>query len=354
MPQVSIIILNWNQPEFTVNCVKSVLEQDYKDFEILLVDNGSDDNSVERFRKEFSDNPKIRLIENSKNLGYAGGNNEGARQAQGEYVVILNNDTLVEKDWLNNLVEGIEGGDDVGSISSIEIREGKKSDWNFKLFGFTLTLLGYFASYTYKNELKERRFVDIFSIKGVSFIYKKKLVDLPFDSEYFIYAEDTYLGWLLKLKGYRNLLSTKYALHHFHNVVKKTSTRRMRNYFVYLGERNRMMNLLLFYEPKNLIKTLPLAVFGAILLNLSEPNNIVPRIRSYLWILSHPRKIMQKRRHIQKQRVVSDEKIIRQMSCKFYDKVKVNNKVLGIFLTFVNGMFHLYCKIVKLDTIEMS
>jgi len=272
MPKVSIIILNWNQPEFTVNCVKSVLKQSYQDFEILLVDNGSEDNSLEIFRKEFGKNEKIRILETGKNLGYAGGNNFGVKKARGEYVAILNNDTLVEENWLLELVTGLESDDKIGAVSSLEIREGKKKERDYRKIGITTSLLGYDVKYKCKDKLENPPLVNFFGIKGVSFIYRKNLVDLPFDPEYFIYAEDVYLGWLLRLKGYRNKLAhyAKPSIHHFHNITKKGS-KKMGKYFVYLGERNRLINILIFYELKNLLKIVPLVLTGIVLFNLFEP-----------------------------------------------------------------------------------
>lgn len=351
-PKVSIIILNWNQPEFTINCVKSVLKQDYNDFEILLVDNGSDDNSLEIFEKEFSENKKIRILETGKNLGYAGGNNFGVENAKGDYITILNNDTIVEENWLSELVKGLESEEKTGAVSSWEIREGVEDRVDTKSLGFTNTLLGYQVTYHYKKSLEKTDIINLLPIDGCSFIYKKNIIDQPFDSEYFIYAEEIYLAWLLNLKGYKNKLATKSIVHHFHNIAKK-SNRKINRYFVYLGERNRLMNFILFYELKNLIKVLPLAFLGILILNLSEPTKMPHRIKSYIWLLCHPIKIMKKREHIQKQRLISDEKIIKKMSYKFIDESKVEKIYLQNILGIINKFFRLYCKLVGLNTVDI-
>jgi len=238
-PKVSVIILNWNQPEFTVNCIKSVLEQDYKDFEILLVDNGSRDDSVKTFKKEFGDNKRIKILANPDNLGYAGGNNEGVKNALGEYAVILNNDTTVERDWLGELVRALEGDEKIAAVSATEIREGEAEEGrnkvDLKKMKPVQTLLGYSAYYKLKEPLESAELVDVFGIDGCSFIYLKELSNPPFDPDYFIYAEDAYLGWLLRLKGYRTMLSKTAVVHHFHNVVKKKGGGKINKFFVYLG-----------------------------------------------------------------------------------------------------------------------
>lgn len=353
-PKVSIIILNWNQPEFTVNCVKSVLKQTYKDFEILLVDNGSEDDSLEILRKEFENSCRIRILETGRNLGYAGGNNFGVRNSWGGYVVILNNDTIVDTEWLKWLVDGIESDEKIGAVSSWEIREGVIEDIDLRRFGITNTLLGYQIKYEYEKFLEKTDLIDLLPIDGCSFIYKKRIVDLPFDSEYFIYAEDIYLAWLLQLMGYKNRVARRSIVHHFHNITKKKGGREMNNYFVYLGERNRILNLFLFYELKNLLRVLPLAFLGTIVINSSEPRKIPYRLKSYLWLLCNPREVMTKRNYIQDKRKIPDDEIIGKMSCKLMDEDKVKQIGFRWILKSINKIFYLYCKIVRLNTIESN
>lgn len=363
-PKVSIIILNWNQPELTVNCVKSVLQQGYKDFEILLVDNASEDNSMEIFKKEFGSNEDIRIIENSENLGYAGGNNEGVKNADGRYIVILNNDTLVEENWLEELVKGLESDKNIKAVGSVgiltdfaninreDIKKRKKEIIEHtKKYNGTQTLLNYNAEYLRKRELDDVDLIDDFMVGGYSFIYDKKVVDLPFDPEYFIYSEDMYFSWLLRLKGYDIKISMKSWLLHYYNVTRK-SKGKINKYFTFLGERNRIMNLLIFYEVKNLIRIFPLLLINIILLNIAELRKSPYRIKAYLWLLSHPRKILEKRRYIQSQRKVPDTEIISKMSCILTREGLIEQPFLRRILKFINRCFCIYCSIVGLKTIE--
>ena len=97
---VSIIILNYNAGDLLLNCVDSVFKSTYPNFEVIIVDNLSTDNSHIRCKEKFE---KIQLIENKKNLGYCEGNNVGIKSANGEFILILNPDTIVDPDWLNEL-----------------------------------------------------------------------------------------------------------------------------------------------------------------------------------------------------------------------------------------------------------
>jgi GT2 family glycosyltransferase len=113
-PKIVIIVLNWNGKRLAAECLESLKEIDYVNYEILLVDNGSTDGSQEYFRAQY---PEITLIENDVNLGFAEGNNVGIRHAmngQADYVLLLNNDTLVHPTFLSELVHVAERDSKIG------------------------------------------------------------------------------------------------------------------------------------------------------------------------------------------------------------------------------------------------
>ena len=102
-PLVSVIILNYNAGELLLDCVESVRKSEYDNLEILVVDNISSDNSQKKCKEKF---PDIKLIQNEKNFGYCEGNNVGIRNAKGEFIAILNPDTIVDSNWLRELING--------------------------------------------------------------------------------------------------------------------------------------------------------------------------------------------------------------------------------------------------------
>ena len=116
-PRVSIIILNWNSYEVTLDCLLSLRKMDYKNFEVVMVDNGSVDGSPEKL---LASAPEIRLIRNETNLGFAGGCNAGIRDALSrgnDYVLLLNNDTVVAPDFLSQFVRVAESDAKIGVLS---------------------------------------------------------------------------------------------------------------------------------------------------------------------------------------------------------------------------------------------
>lgn len=116
-PRVTIVILNWNSFDVTLDCLLSLRKIDYCNFEILLVDNGSVDSSAQQLAERA---PEVRLIRNSRNLGFAGGCNVGMRDAirrGAEYVLLLNNDTVVAPDFLTQLIRVAESDLTIGLLS---------------------------------------------------------------------------------------------------------------------------------------------------------------------------------------------------------------------------------------------
>ena len=97
-PKITIIILNWNGKNNTLECLKSISKITYQNFKTLIVDNGSTDNSIFQIKNTC---PNIKIIENKENLGFAKGNNIGIKHAienNSQYILLLNNDTIVDKD----------------------------------------------------------------------------------------------------------------------------------------------------------------------------------------------------------------------------------------------------------------
>ncbi|MFQ5771273.1 MAG: glycosyltransferase family 2 protein, partial [bacterium] len=104
-PLVSIIIPHFNGKEILQACLISLEKTLYSNKEVILVDNGSSDGSVEIMQGRF---PWLQIVRNKQNLGYAGGCNSGLLKARGKYFLFLNNDTVVDPDWLAKIVEACE------------------------------------------------------------------------------------------------------------------------------------------------------------------------------------------------------------------------------------------------------
>src|SRR5258708_9727416 len=169
----SIIIVNWNGKKHLETCLSSLQKQEYSPIEIIVVDNASSDDSVEYIRKHF---PKTKIIINQENLGFAEANNIGYRQTKGEYIIFLNNDTRVEKNFLSELVKAIETDQQIGGAQSkiLLMDEPDKLD----SIGAFLTQAGFLYHYAVgkKDAPKYSYQIDLYSAKGACMIFKREVL----------------------------------------------------------------------------------------------------------------------------------------------------------------------------------
>ncbi|MFA5125794.1 MAG: glycosyltransferase family 2 protein [archaeon] len=230
MKKVSIIIVNWNGKKFLKNCLTAVFKQTYKNFDVYFVDNGSIDESSDYVKKNF---PKVKIVQLDKNYGFAKGNNEGIKEAfkdkKMEYIVCLNNDTIVDKNWLKELVKTAESDKKIGMVSSKAYYKGGKIIQNA---GFSLRSpfqmntpndesIGCNKNWDYFVLKKD---IEIFCPGGVAPLYKRKMLEELFkisneffDETFFAYAEDFDIGYRGRLFRWKAMLSANATLIHLHS-----------------------------------------------------------------------------------------------------------------------------------------
>ena len=220
--KVAIIIVNWNGSRFLKDCLEAVYSQTYTNFDVYFVDNGSEDNSVYFVKKIFS---KVKIIELKHNTGFAKGNNVAIKEALKDknikYLVFLNNDTIVDKDWLKKLVEITEKGKQIGMVSS------KSLFPNGKIQTIGLSLEKYLqGSGDGGNSIgfnqdpeKFNREKEVFVPCGVSALYRREVLEEigDFDEDFFCYGEDLDLGFRARLAGWKCIFAPDSKLTHFHS-----------------------------------------------------------------------------------------------------------------------------------------
>jgi GT2 family glycosyltransferase len=207
-PRVSIIILNWNSYQVTLDCLLSLRKIDYPNFEVLLVDNGSVDGSPEKL---IANAPEVKLIRNATNLGFAGGCNVGMRDAlhRGtDYVLLLNNDTIVAPDFLSQLVRVAESDVKIGAVSPkilffdhpdrLNYAGGEQRPWRLSPKVFGLRQL---------DDGSYDRIREVSLLTGCAFLIKAEVVRKigVMEEIYFHFYED--IEWSLRVlkAGYKTL-----------------------------------------------------------------------------------------------------------------------------------------------------
>ena len=198
MGKISVVVVNFNGKRFLDDCLSSLSVQTYKDYEVIVVDNASRDGSVEHIRSRF---PWARIVENKVNLGSTGGNNSGIREAEGEFIVTLNNDTSVEKDFLERLA-GPMSDPGIGMCGSKMLYPNGKINST----GLCLSRSG--ASWdrgASEEDLGQYdRQEEIFGACAGAALYRRKMLDEIglFDEDFFIFMEDIDLTLRARCAGW--------------------------------------------------------------------------------------------------------------------------------------------------------
>jgi len=235
-PRVAIIIVNWNGISFLPVCLDSLERQTYRDFETILVDNGSHDGSVELIRGSY---PWVKLITLQENSGFSGGNNEGLKHAGGEYIVVLNNDTEAEPSWLEELVAAADANPNAGQVGC---RICSMADHDLiDSLGHGVCPDGMTRGrYRLKRWSQVRgdfRPVDdmLFGTACVSLYRRTALNQVGFfDEDMFAFAEDSDLGLRLRWGGWQAVIATKAVVYHKYSATGGVFS----PFKLYLVERN--------------------------------------------------------------------------------------------------------------------
>ena len=247
-PSVSVVVVNFNGRELLKRCLLTLLNTDYPDYEVVVVDNASTDGSFTELEKYIDSDYRLKFVRNRENLGHSEGCNIGARISKGRYLVFLDNDTEFKtKDWLGELVRVMEDDESVGLAQAKLVLAEDNDCLDYVCEG--VDALGTWAA-TYGS--KEERFRENFEIlaasSGCCIVRRKVFNEVGgFDPDYFIYDDDTDLSFRARLLGYRVLLVSSAFVIHRGGVLRGLNNRTL-----FHSSKNRMRTALKNYELRNL------------------------------------------------------------------------------------------------------
>ena len=233
LPRVSIIILNWNGLGDTLECLESLFEITYPNYEVIVVDNASSGDDVSVLKKRFG--RKIKLIVNDRNYGFAEGNNIAIREVmkagKSKYVLLLNNDTVVDKRFLDELVKVADGEDKIGITAPVNY------NYYTREIDFGGGKINWWLGRPYHlKKIDSRKYTDF--ITGCCMLIKTntlKEIGL-FDPVYYCYFEDADLCERFKRRGYRLRMAPVSKIWH-----KISATMRKKGRIYYYVARNRVI-----------------------------------------------------------------------------------------------------------------
>jgi len=322
-PLVSVIVLNYNAGKLLLNCIESVKKSTYKHLEIIVVDNISTDKSQETCKEKY---PDIKLIQNNENFGYCEGNNIGIREAKGDYIIILNPDTIVESNWIEELISAYNAfGEGLyqPKILSLDKTEILQSTGNMlHIFGFG------FAKDKGKNDnLVETDIEKIGYASGTCLFTSKEVLDKIglLDSFLFLYHDDLDLGWRAAQMGINSFYVPNSIIYHVESYSLKWSAKKF-----YWLERNRKYCLLTHYSKSTYAKmysSLCLVDLFVWFFYISK-GFLGAKIRAELDIRRNKKFIETKYQELEEKKIISDEKLIQE----FPDEIFVPTNVSDNFM----------------------
>lgn len=303
-PKASVIIPSFNGEILLKDCLNSLAKQTFKDFEIILVDNNSTDNSLEYIKNNF---PEVKIIQLNKNYGFAKAINEGVKLSQAKYVVFLNNDTKVDKDWLKNLVLCADSHPEVISVNPKIL-----NFFNPKLIdgvGILINEVGQARSIGWQEEdrgqYEKQQY--IFGATGGASLFKRKGFILVggFDENFFMYSEEVDFAFRAQFLGYKSIYCPKAIVLHKH----KSTAKKFPQHIEYWQFRNMTQVIIKDFPTQLILKDfrwlkIILVHFNTIFYQFKNGFLWAPFLAD-IWLILRMYSLLKERYKIQKNRTVS-------------------------------------------------
>jgi len=316
-PKVSIVIVNHNGKDLTLNLLKSISKLNYKNYEIILVDNASTDGTQEIVKNIFRN---VKLVENTKNLGYSG-TNSSIKYCDGKYILFLNNDMELDGNSLNELVKTAKVNNGAAMIAP---RLVNFYDKNLKSGGTWLSRAFYNGHIkgNDKEAAKEIPYLGVGLIR-TDFV---EMFGYLFDRDYFIYGEDVDLGLRIRLTGKKVMFEPKSVMYHMHSV---TMQKQSKSFSTFLMERNLITTFFKIFLLSNIIIYLPYVLFLRLIAIVKDTLTLrfdlaFARLKAIFSVLFNFNSIIKKRQETQKFRKASDDYILKVFSEDYLFKEKFN------------------------------
>jgi GT2 family glycosyltransferase len=198
--QLSIIIINYNTKEITKNCLISLFKNLKSEKEVIVIDNASNDESVDELKSIFGHT--IKLIFNEKNIGFGPANNLGAKLASGKYLLFLNSDTIINNDFTSKLIDFFANNSRAGIVSPELLFENGQSQPH--TYGKFPTIFGTITDKFFRPKFNDDSSMEVDWVSGAAMAMRKEVFEKigGFDENFFMYYEDIDLCKRLKDKGF--------------------------------------------------------------------------------------------------------------------------------------------------------
>jgi GT2 family glycosyltransferase len=297
---ISVVIVTWNGRQYLDACLTAVTAQVGVRTETILVDNASTDGTVEYVRERF---PSVKVVALPENRGFTGGNNAGVREARGEFVALLNNDTVPEATWLQTLLGGIDQKAGFALVTSriVYMHDPRLID---SAGDSLLSSGGAFKRFHGASVDLARESTEVFGVCGAACLMPKRVFDElgGFDEDFFASHEDVDLSYRARLLGYRCFYVADAVVRHHGSVT----IGRISDFAVFHAQRNLEWLYLKNTPPSLLLTTLPShAIYvAAAAVHFARAGALGPFLRAKIAALAGLPGALRKRSHVQRTRRV--------------------------------------------------
>lgn len=318
--KVSVIILNWNGLKLLKKYFKSLINQNFNDYEIIFFDNNSSDKSIDYINKiKLKTKSKITIVKNTQNDGTAKASNEASKYAKGKYLFFVSNDMIFDRNIIRNLYEYYCSNPEVGIATVKMLRNINENKTNIiDSMGANIDLIGNAISVNIHkklNKVNDQNSEVFFSFGGALFIKKKLFKKVKgFDERYFTLSDDIDLCWRVRLLNFKvNYINKSYIYHRVSATLSNSHNRHIKRFF---SERNNLCSIIKNYSLNLLIIIIPIYLCISILeiifflLMFRFKISYVP-IKSIIWNIKNLKETLIKRKYIQNTRTVSDMSILK-------------------------------------------
>ena len=324
MNKLTVVIPHFNGIDILSDCLNALYQNKFADFVCVVIDNGSNDGSQDFIKKEFK---QVKLIENKENLGYAGACNQGIEISGTPFVLLLNNDTAMPENFLQEMLKAIEQDEQISMVQPKILSIQNKDSFDYSgaaggeldIFGYPFARGRVFDEVEKDNEQYDSLKDTCFWTSGCALLLRKKVTDEigMLDEDFFAHQEEIDLNWRAQLAGYRNIVTTKTYIYHYSGyTLRKDNQHKM-----YLNHRNNLIMMIKNYSWPHLVILFPMRIFMELLTIVADSilwdrKRSKAVIQSLIYIIKNLGTILGKRREIQKLRRVKDSAIVKNMYCR--------------------------------------
>lgn len=319
--EICVIIPHYNGIDILRNCLVTLYENHFKDFSTIVIDNGSKDGSQEMVRQQF---PQVRLIQNESNRGFAAACNQGIAMAESPFVLLLNNDTEMPANFLEEMIRAIRSNPQVAMVQPKIISIQDKSSFDYSggaggeldWFGYPFARGRIFDDVEKDNGQYDGLEQRVFWTSGCALLLRKSVIKNigVLDEDFFAHQEEIDLNWRAQLAGYQNIVTTKTHIYHYSGYTLRADNQRK----MFLNHRNNLIMMIKNYSGLLLLLLLPMRLGMEVMtividLLFWEGKRARAVVKALTDLTKQFGAIRRKRKEIQQLRRVPDRQIMKNM-----------------------------------------